>query len=253
MENTRITSAWVGHTQWLDGWEALLQRQPIPYPSLWAIDPSMPGIPISNRFNEVLSTAEITKAERFHQANHVLRYKTAHTVLRLLLAQCTSTDPAAIAFSKGYHSKPMLQLPGETDIQFNLSYTENKVLIGINTGHPVGVDIEWIQRPIDVREMLKACFSDNEITFIDLDAEGMLHRFFTLWTRKEAIMKLTGEGIGEHLPYFEVLDGTHWARKDDLGASPPEAVFLQSFSLGDAFIGCYASTVSADQPTFYRL
>src|SRR5690606_33945398 len=130
-----------------------------------------------------------------------LRFKAAHTALRLLLGYATASDPAAVRFKKAHHNKPILEVPVDADIQFNLSYTENGAIIGLDTRQPIGVDIEWSQRPLAIETMLDACFSTDEIAYICAQPSEMHRRFFTLWTRKEAILKLTGEGIGEHLPH----------------------------------------------------
>ncbi len=253
MEHTVITSTWLHSIQWMDGWKALRQGIGIRRPSLWVIDPKHFLDRMSQHDEQLLSSDEIARATRFHQPDHVLRFKTAHIALRLLLGYSATSDPAALRFTKGHHNKPKLEKPENTDIQFNLSYTENQVMIGLNRVHPIGVDIEWLHRPLDIESMLDACFSADEVAFIGAKKEEMHDRFFTLWTRKEAILKLTGEGIGEHLPHFEVLDGIYRAKKQLIGGQPPDTVYLYSFSVMDGFLGCFASPIPITQCFFYRL
>jgi len=217
------------------------------------IDPTAAHALLAHRYNHILSDHELARATRFHQQAHQIRYKTTHTVLRLLLAGATDSAPAALHFVGGHHNKPRLPPYRGGSVAFNLSYTENKSLIGIAGGHAIGVDIEWLNRPLDIGDMLAACFSASEIDYITSQAEGTRSRFFTLWTRKEAILKLTGEGIGEHLPFFDVLDGTCVAEKEIIGGNPPDRIYLYSFRIGVDYLGCYAASEPLDRLPVFQL
>ncbi|WP_353196193.1 4'-phosphopantetheinyl transferase superfamily protein [Parapedobacter defluvii] len=252
MGNTEIIAARIHRIQWMDGWIALQDKISIRQPSIWVIDPWR-SPQQSAHAEHLLSSEEIARAMRFHRTEHTLRFKATHTALRLLLGHATASDPAALRFSTGHHHKPKLADTTNTAIQFNLSYTENRALIGLDQVHPIGVDIEWLQRPLDIESMLDACFSAEEIAFIRAEKSETQHRFFTLWTRKEAILKLTGEGIGEHLPHFEVLDGVNRTKKQIIGGQPPDHVYLYSFPVEEGFIGCLASPVPVNSCSFYRL
>ena len=202
MDRTVITSTWLDPVRWADGWGILKGSHEISHPSIWVINPAATHLQLADQYENILSTEEIARGNRFHQAAHIIRYKTAHATLRLLLSSSTASEPNVIRFARGHHHKPrLLDHPG-SPIEFNLSYSENKAMIGMANGQPVGIDIEWLHRPLDINDMLSACFSEREIAFIMSPNEDMHRRFFTLWTRKEAVLKLTGEGIGEHLPYF---------------------------------------------------
>jgi len=248
---TAITSAWLEDVRWVDGWDVIQGAAEPSYPGIWVADPSATRLLLTNRYASLLSDEENTRADRFYQRAHAVRFKTAHILLRLLLAQLTATDPAVIRFEKGYHQKPTLASP-RASAEFNLSYTENRLMIGLDR-QPLGVDIEWLSRPLDIDDMVKACFSDKEAAFITARGEGMLRRFFTLWTRKEAILKLTGEGIGAHLTAFEVLDGTCHTDKACIGIGPPDHIYLYSFAIGTDFIGCVATPAPVEPFSFYQL
>lgn len=252
-DRTVIISTWIHSISWLDGWEVMQADAELRQPSLWLIEPGQFHTRLINCDEHVLSEDEARRASRFHKSDHMLRFKAAHTALRVLLGRATHSDPRALDFGKGHHNKPSLEKPENTGIQFNLSYTENRVLIGLNPNHPIGIDIEWSHRPFAIESLLEACFSANEIAFICARKDLVHQRFFTLWTRKEAILKLTGEGIGDHLPHFEVLDGICYANKQIIGGQPPDRVYLYSFSPEEGFIGCMASSIPITPCSFYRL
>ena len=251
--HTIITSSWIPSFQWLDGWSVINDAVAMQVPCVWLINPKSFIGALPRHVDSLLSADELAKAMRFHQADHVLRFKAAHTALRLVLGHVTDQDPAGIRFAKGHHHKPILENQHGPEVPFNLSYTENRAMIGLTSSQTVGVDIEWCERPFDIETMLDACFSAAEIAFIREQRENMLYRFFTLWTRKEAILKLTGEGIGDHLPHFEVLDGVCHAQKQIIGGRPPDQVFLYSFEVEEGFIGCLASPRPLPEISFYRL
>lgn len=253
MNDTVITSVWLNPIRWTDGWSVLQGTDKFCHPSIWGIDPAKTHLILADRYENILTSEEMARGNRFHQAAHAIRYKTAHTVLRLLLSSATSSDPTAICLTKGHHHKPRLQGHSDYPIEFNLSYSENKAVIGMASGSQMGIDVEWLHRPLDIKDMLHVCFSAREIAFITSQNEGMHHRFFTLWTRKEAVLKLTGEGIGEHLPLFEVLDGVSIAGKAIIGGQPPDAIYLYSFPIGHDFLGCFASSTPVDELFFYKL
>ncbi len=253
MGSTTIRSTWMDAPQWADGWAALNGTLEVPLPSLWLIDPLRAHTLVASRYRHILSEAESARAARFHHDAHRIRYQATHTALRVLLAKATQQDPATLRFVGEHHNKPRLSTDRDIPVSFNLSYTENKSMVALANGNAIGIDIEWLNRPIAIDDMLAPCFSAAEIDFITARHDGMRHRFFTLWTRKEAILKLTGEGIGEHLPFFEVLDGTCMAEKEIIGGHPPDTIYLYSFPIGNDRIGCYASTEPLVGLTAYQL
>lgn len=97
---------------------------------------------------------------------------------------------------KGPHGKPYFQ---GTDIHFNISHSGDfKVLAIAET--PVGVDIEKV-RKADLRVAKRFC--ENEYNYItQKDSE---HRFFKVWTKKEAYLKYKGTGLRGGLDSFDVF------------------------------------------------
>lgn len=250
---TAITADWIRDVHWIDGWSFIHSEEPLVCPSIWLMDMNYSLGRLAVFGDRMLSSVETARANRFHQEEHRCRFEATHTLLRLLVGRLSGSEPANLQFGKGHHGKPILASPTGTDIHFNMSYTQGRTIVGLERGHPIGVDIEWTKRPLDIESMLETCFSPRERAYIAGQPVDMRHRFFTLWTRKEAILKLTGEGIGEHLPSFEVLDGTSNTPKSIIGSRPPDHIYLYSFSIGEDAIGCLASEVRLDSCAFFRV
>ena len=110
------------------------------------------------------------------------------------LASVVNQLPEALVFAYGPHGKP--SLVGHEEVGFNLSHSNECALFAVAVGRVVGIDIERV-RPIDAVALSRRFFSPHESTIIaSLSGPAQHAAFFTAWTRKEAFLKATGEGIG---------------------------------------------------------
>ncbi len=101
-------------------------------------------------------------------------------------------------FEIGEHGKP--HLPDYPQLHFNLSHCREAVACAIDT-RPVGIDIESY-RPLK-NGVLRYAMNEEEI--VRIQAAPNPERAFTiLWTQKEALVKLTGEGITKDI--HNILD-----------------------------------------------
>ncbi len=102
------------------------------------------------------------------------------------------------------HGKPLLaEYP---HIHFSISHCREAVACAVSL-HPVGIDVESLRQ---YKERLAAyTMSDDELALIAA-AERPDAAFIRLWTMKEARLKLTGEGITDHLK--TTLDDSHLYR-----------------------------------------
>ena len=102
-------------------------------------------------------------------------------------------------FSYTTSGKPMLTHYPE--IHFNLSHCDEAILCAIDT-HPIGVDIESI-KAYD-KELAQYTMNPNELAIIERSARPDIE-FTRFWTMKEAVLKLSGEGISNNIK--EILTG----------------------------------------------
>lgn len=99
------------------------------------------------------------------------------------------------AFKYVMHDKPvLLDYP---DIHFNISHCKRGVLCVIDDA-PIGCDIEEIEKKLDL-DLCHYCYNDSEVAGI-ISAADPCVEFTKLWTKKEAALKLSGEGINDDLP-----------------------------------------------------
>lgn len=96
-------------------------------------------------------------------------------------------------FEYGEQGKPFIV--GHPEIHFNLSHCR-EAAICIIADHPVGIDIESI-RPYK-QTLVDYTMNEEEVARIQ-QAERPDIEFIKLWTQKEAVLKLSGEGISKDM------------------------------------------------------
>src|SRR5690606_17916283 len=121
---------------------------------------------------------------------------------RLLLGRYLACDSSNIDFAY-FNGKPYI---AGSPLKFNLSYSDKHIVISF--GHcDTGIDVELIKQDFDFHDILNSCFSAGEIANIDNNDDSLKERFFLQWTRKEALLKYTGQGIIDDLTSIPSLDG----------------------------------------------
>jgi 4'-phosphopantetheinyl transferase len=111
---------------------------------------------------------------------------------RLLMAYANVETPPAIERTE--RGKP--HAPSLAHLDFNLTHAREQVLIAVAREQPVGIDLERVDREIEIDDIARRYFSAAEADAIEaLASERKLAAFLRLWTCKEAVLKALGEGI----------------------------------------------------------
>lgn len=157
-------------------------------------------------YRKILGAEELERAGRFHFEEHRNRYIVAHGWLRRLLGTYLGCSPTELEFGQGAKGKPFLSgRAGSSGLQFNLAHSGVLAMAAVSARNPVGVDIEEVRRLEDAETLVRHFFCPAEINrFKQLPQERKNAAFFNLWTRKEAWLKATGEGIAHLLSQVEV-------------------------------------------------
>ena len=112
-------------------------------------------------------------------------------------------------------------LPG---VHFNLSHCPEAAVCAMDSA-PVGIDVE-AAGPLD-RDVMEQVMSPGEQAEILADAAPEM-AFLRLWTRKESLLKLTGEGLCNSLP--TLLENTSGVQTSSFTAPDGRYVYtLASF------------------------
>jgi 4'-phosphopantetheinyl transferase len=155
------------------------------------------------RLGRLLSEDEFDRAARFHFDLDRARFVVGRGLLRTLLASYTGQHPAELCFSYTTYGKPELQ--EDHDLHFNLAHSGGRALFAICIGSEIGVDLERVQPGIARERVAEHFFSALEVSELRaLPAHEQDCAFLACWTRKEAYVKATGEGLSLSLQDFDV-------------------------------------------------
>jgi len=134
-------------------------------------------------------------AGRFRREVDAARYLAAHALTRVVLGDRLARDPADLVFDRTCrcgepHGKPTLAGgPG-----FSFTHAGAVVGVAVLDGGPVGLDVEPVRAMPDL---------DGVARHVGAPAEPAA--FFRAWTRKEALLKATGDGLASPMAAI-VLD-----------------------------------------------
>lgn len=155
--------------------------------------------------DNALSQLSDQRREQALRYKHDLGQRTCAAAYLLLCqglrAEYGITDKPVFAY--GEHGKPFIV--GHPEIHFNFSHCREAVVCFVSD-RPVGIDVES-----------KRSFSDSLISYTMNAREEALIRasdnppleFIRLWTRKEAVVKLTGDGIKNNMREILERDDVH--------------------------------------------
>jgi 4'-phosphopantetheinyl transferase len=161
---------------------------------------------VLRELGDCLNEDEQARAARFRQDRDRNRFVAARGQLRLVLGRSLGIPPAQIQFAYGSHGKPELVGPAaRTGLRFNLSHSEDFALVAVTSAGPVGIDVEHIRCVPEDGVLVSRFFSPREQAgFSVLPDDQKPAAFFKLWTRKEAWLKATGDGVAGGLDHVEV-------------------------------------------------
>jgi 4'-phosphopantetheinyl transferase len=141
----------------------------------------------------LLSPDERERASRYRFDHLRQSFVVTRAALRCLLARYFGGDPAAIRFDYGAKGKPALAGGG---IEFSTTHSGDMAAFAIAKGCPVGIDLERIRPVSHMEEIARRFFYASEYTeLMSQPPAGRDAAFFRCWTRKEACVKVTGEGL----------------------------------------------------------
>jgi 4'-phosphopantetheinyl transferase len=189
------------------------------------------------RWQNLLSPDEGERAFRFRFAVDRRRYAISRGVLRTILGSYLTSDPAGVAFSYSQREKPSLAPPHcDSRITFNISHSGGITLLAFTRHRDIGVDVEHIGRKSDLEAIARRFFSAHEQEqFFALPAEQRSQAFFRCWTRKEAYIKATGDGLSLPLSEFDVSIAL--GHQDALLATRPDGSETARWSMREVSAG----------------
>jgi len=165
---------------------------------LWPLDC---GTAEAERRATLLTEAEGARADRLNKERDRIRFIAGRSRLREILSDYAGTAAASLPLQEGQNGKPVL--PGGP--VFNLSHASGLAALAITADTSVwlGVDIEGA-RAVDPGLGAHVFAPEERTALHSVDTSAHDWAFFLGWTRKEAVVKATGEGLCADLQSFAV-------------------------------------------------
>ena len=152
-----------------------------------------------------LNEKEVKKSKAYHNSDDRWRYLCGKILCKLLIAEYLGLDKKSIDFSIDCYGKPHFCNDESENIFFNISHSDDIVLLAFSRDNELGVDIEKIRKIDDYNELANNFFSCEEQQHIRKN--NSIDVFYEIWSQKEAYLKAKGIGILNGLNYFSVING----------------------------------------------
>jgi 4'-phosphopantetheinyl transferase len=149
---------------------------------------------------EVLSDHERARRTGLWDARHRAQFTVAAALLRLVAAPHTEGAAARVVVDRScprcgrHHGRPRLT---GTGLHVSISHSGATVAVAVSRAGEVGVDVQQVDDD-RVRELSPLVLAESEAGHV-----AAADDFFTYWTRKEALVKATGDGVT--VPLGEVV------------------------------------------------
>jgi 4'-phosphopantetheinyl transferase len=185
----------------------------------------------------LLHEGELTRARQYRLAADRDRVLLGAVLLRMAAARHLGARPGDVAVDRtcawcgAQHGRP--RLPG-SGLHASVSHSGDVVAVALTAAGPVGVDVEAV-RTIDFAAVAESVSTSSERC--DLRT---LTDFYTFWTRKEAVLKATGEGLSRPMTDLQVTPPRSAPALLRLGEGPVPACQMAGISAGDGYQACVA-------------
>ncbi|WP_432948196.1 4'-phosphopantetheinyl transferase family protein [Kribbella sp. CA-253562] len=125
------------------------------------------------------------------------RFLLGCTIVRRLLGRRQQLPPASIRLDRrcGDCGRPHGKVRAE-GAELSISHSGDLVGVAFHPGTPVGLDVEVVDTRLDPLDLARVSLAPEETEhLVRRDAADRPAAFTTYWTRKEAVVKATGDGI----------------------------------------------------------
>lgn len=160
-------------------------------------------------FYYYLSNKEIERSKRFTFERDERVYVISHALLNKRISEQAGVDFDQLKINYFAQRKPYVE---DRNIDFNLSHSSGYFAFALSAYENVfvGVDIEVFKNNLDIEPIMKNYFHKNELHYVlnfNFNDLPPRQKFYEIWTRKEAFLKMLGTGLSEQLSEIDMCTG----------------------------------------------
>ncbi|WP_426564979.1 4'-phosphopantetheinyl transferase family protein [Angustibacter sp. McL0619] len=144
-----------------------------------------------------------------HEADR-RRFRTSRVALKGLVADLVGASSSAVRLDYAcprcgrQHGRPLVVAPHQAlSWQVSLSHSGDRVLVAASDVGPVGVDVELVSGTEFAGFAETALAPTERRALQQVSTIGRARAAATLWTRKEALLKATGQGLSQDPSAFD--------------------------------------------------
>jgi 4'-phosphopantetheinyl transferase len=143
----------------------------------------------------LLDAEESARAARFRFERDREPYVVAHALWRAVLGVCMGVEACEVRLSNTSTGQPYI---AGTQLATSLSHSGSWVAIAVCAAETVGVDIERSPSHMTLTELMPSfCTAEEMAQVTPLHPLLRESALLSLWTRKEALLKAFGTGLGQ--------------------------------------------------------
>ncbi len=152
----------------------------------------------------ILDAEEAARFQKIVSEERKTQFVQSRWIAKTLISGLMAVDPSEISFRIVGEGRPELH---EGDFDFNISHSDQWLLVGLCQNGRIGVDIEKIRERKNWREISQKVFTDSELRSLESLTEK---EFYMLWALKESVLKAHGGGVFKHAKQVEFSWETEW-------------------------------------------
>ncbi|MCM3129332.1 4'-phosphopantetheinyl transferase family protein [Paenibacillus provencensis] len=185
-----------------------------------------------------LNDSEVRRMLGYRTVRDRAQFAASRAFLKYVLSQHLGCSPQSVQLDYHASGKPFVR----QGIEFNLAHTDNLTCVAISGSCPVGVDVERIRDMLRTERIASRFLTPSEQKYC-LAAGNERDRtriLLQILTRKEALAKATGSGIGGQWLKLNTLADDHtWIRHSQ--SESGESYTTRPLYLSNDYIGsvCY--------------
>lgn len=200
--------------------------------------------PLLGDLHDLLDDSERDRLDRLRRPADRDRFVVGCALLKHAAAAQLDTAPSAVRLVRRCpdcdrpHGKPTI--PG-SEVELSLAHSGDRVAVAVALGTPVGVDVEQVLPTLDPAPLVGTVLTAREAAALAaLPAASRRTGFLHYWTRKEAVLKATGEGLRVSMRHVEVTGPLEPPRVLALNPGRPEEIALLGLDAGHGHIAALA-------------
>ncbi|MEA2149356.1 MAG: 4-phosphopantetheinyl transferase [Solirubrobacteraceae bacterium] len=202
---------------------------------------------------DLLDEQERHRHARFRRPQDRALFLVSHALARIVAGRHVATAPGAIRYCRDVarHGKPRFT-GSAAALELSISHSGERIVVALSRAVALGVDVERVSATSAERSLVESvlCMPEQR-ALMALPQPAHPWAFCRYWTRKEAVLKATGDGLAVSPKRIVVTSPTsdpalvHWSGP----RRPAEPVHLYDLDAAPGYAASLASIGTALEHT----